>query len=41
MSDLGRCSNPECQHKWDREADQTCPQCGTVYTPPVPYDSGG
>ena len=38
MSDIGRCGNPECNHKWDREADQTCPKCGTVYVPPEPYE---
>ena len=38
MSDLGRCANPDCSAKWDREANQECPSCGTVYVPPEPYE---
>ena len=39
MSDIGRCQNPDCNHKWDREENQTCPKCGTVYVPPEPYET--
>ncbi len=35
MSDLGRCPSCSSRHKWDREANPTCPNCGVVYLPPV------
>ena len=35
MSDLRRCET--CQAKFNAEANQTCPNCGTVYVPPEPY----
>ena len=42
MSDLGRCADPNCGYKWDREADPVCPKCGLVYQPPggEPGDAG-